>query len=231
MTTIKMTFLLCLLTTALTAKEPSILTVNGHGTLHKPADQLNLTVAVVTEADTAEEALKANNQKMRAVISALENKGLSNKEFSTGQFNVSPVYTPYPKDPPPDWTQKIKGYRVNNSLAIKSDKLGQAGEIIDAVSLAGANAIDQISFGLKDPRLYRQEAIKTATVHAMEDAKSLAAAANVKLGRIRQIQLDNATPPEPRFKVFAANLDHSTPIEAGDVSVNANVTVIYELEH
>jgi uncharacterized protein len=227
----KTALFLCLITTALTAREPSILTVSGQASLSKPADQLHLNIAVVTEGVTAEEALKANSQKMQAVFSTLEAKGLSKKEFSTGQFNVSPVYSPYPKNPPPEWTQHIIGYRVNNSIAVKSSKLAQAGELIDAVTQEGANSIDQISFELKDARLYRQEAITSATTNAMEDAKSLAAAANIELGRILQIQLDNAASPHPSFKAYAANLERSTPIEAGDVSINAKVTIVYEIEH
>lgn len=228
----KFTLLLCLLSAALNANEPSILTVSGHASLNKPADQLHLSIAVVTEAETAEEALKANNQKMYAVFSVLDDQGLSKKEYSTGQFNVSPIYAPYPKNPPADWVQHIIGYRVNNTITVKSNKLGQAGGLIDVVTQAGANSIDQINFELKDARLYRQEAIQSATANAMEDARSLATAANIGLGRILQIQLDNASAPQPQFKSYAAaNLEHSTPIEAGDVQVNAKVTIVYEIEY
>lgn len=220
-----------LLSTTLTAGQPSILSVTGHASLNKPADQLHLNIAVVTEGETAESALNANNKKMQSVIAALDSKGFSKKEFSTGQFNVTPVYSPYPKNPPPDWTQHIIGYTVNNTLTIKSDKINQVGELIDAVTQAGIDSIDRIGFELKDSRLYRQEAITSATENAMEDAKSLATAANVALGRILQIQLDNAALPEPRFKSYTASFDRSTPIEAGDVSVNAKVTIVYEIDH
>ncbi len=64
----------------------------------------------------------------------------------------------------------------------------------------------------------------------MQDAEDLAMAANVQLGDIQAIWLDNAKPLEPRFKMLAANLDRSTPIEPGDVSVSANVTIVYELD-
>lgn len=227
----KLFFILYALTSVISAKEPSILTVSGYASLHKPADQLNMSVGVVTEGESAEEALKSNGQKMHAVLAILEEKGFSKKEFSTGQFNITPIYSTYPQNPPPDWSPKIIGYRVSNILEIKTDKLPQAGEIIDSLSLAGANSIDQISFKLKDAQQYRQEAIQSATELAMKDAKSLAAAADIELGRIRQIQLDNATAVEPRFKAFSASLDRSTPIEASEVAINAKVTIVYEIEH
>ena len=205
------------------------LTINGAATIKKPADQLNLSVGVITEAENAEAALQANSTKMKAVIAAIQAKQITNKEYATGQFNISPTYAPYPKNPPPEWTQKINGYRVTNSLHIQTDKLDIAGEIIDAVSEAGANSVDQISFGLKDDRQHRQEAIKLATSYAKQDAEDLAVAANLKLGRIQQIWLDHAKAPEPRAKMFAASLDRSTPIEPGDVTVNANVTIVYQV--
>ncbi len=227
----KLALILCLFTGIAFADDlNSTLSINGFAILKKPADQLNLTVSVTTEAVNAEAALQANSLKMKAVIAALQAKEITNKEFSTGQFNISPTYTPYPKNPPPEWTQKINGYRVTNSLVIQTEKMDLAGEIIDAVSEAGANSVDQISFGLKDDRLYRQDAIKLATMHARQDAEDLAIAANLKLGRIHQIWLDSARASEPRMKMFAAGLDHTTPIEPGDVTVNANVTIVYQVQ-
>lgn len=209
--------------------DKAALSVTGQATLYKPADQLNLSVGVVTEADTAATALQENNQKMKALIDALSAKQLSPQEYFTGQFNISPIYAPYPKDPPPDWTQKITAYRVNNSLTIRTDKLDLAGELIDAVTKAGANSIENMSFGLKDERRYRQELIQAATSNALQDAKALAAAADLKLIRIQQIWLDQAGSFEPRVKFAAAMMDRSTPIEKADVPIHGSVTVVYEV--
>ena len=46
------------------------LTVRGDAVLHKPADQLRLRVAVVTEADEATAAVSQNNRRMADVIAA-----------------------------------------------------------------------------------------------------------------------------------------------------------------
>lgn len=221
---------LCFLVSTVIAQEQnSTLTIHGAAVLNKPADQLHITVGVVTEGAHAEEVLRDNNEKMRAIITTLQMKELSNKEYSTGQFSISPTYTPYPKNPPPDWTQKINGYRVSNSLSIQTDKLNLAGEIIDTVSQAGANSIDQISFDLKDDRLYRQEAIKLATENAKQDAENLASAANLKLGPIFEISLDDVKTPEPRFRQYAGALANKTPIEPGDVNVHAGVKIVYRI--
>jgi len=208
---------------------PATLSITGAATLKKPADQLTLSIAVVTDGDSAESALQQNNSKMQSLIAALQTQELTSKEYSTGQFSISPIYTPYPKNPPADWVQKIKGYRVTNGLIIQTDKIDHAGEIIDAATQGGANSVDNISFGLKDPRQYKQEAIRKATQNALQDAKDLADSAQLKLESINKIWLDNAESVAPRMKGFATTMAAVPPLEPGDVSVNANVTIVFEI--
>lgn len=221
---------IALFDTGLSASDSNLLNVSATATLYKPADLLNLSVGVVTEAATAEEALSKNNEQMHAVLAALQKIQLDSRDYFTGQFNFTPIYTPYPKDAPPNWTAKIIGYRVNNALTIRTDKLDKAGEIIDAVNKAGANAIDQIGFTLKDSQIYRQEAIRAATKNALQDAKDLAKAAEVKLGHIHEISLDQTRQPEPIMKLATAYLDNSTPITPGDVAITAAVSIKFTIE-
>lgn len=210
------------------------LTVEGHATLNKPADQISLSVGVVTLAKNAEEALAENSQKMQKVISELEKNGLEKTEYKTGGFSIQPTYTPYPKNPPPDWQATINGYEVRNSIHIKTEQIKQVGLFIDAASRAGANTIDQIQSGLKDDRSYWEEAITSATMNAISDAKTMAEAAGVKLHTLLSITLNNAeiNPPQPLHPtLFRAKMatESQTPIEPGDLEIKANVTVVYEI--
>lgn len=215
---------------------PPRLSVSGKAVLYKPADQFSLNIGVVNQNADAQIALKKNSEQMQKVIEALTEAGLSKTEMKTGRFSIRPVYSEPPKIPPPDWSPKITGYEVANSLTIQTQQLGAAGIIIDAANRAGANSIDSIRFEFKDPRQYRDEAIQTAARNAISDAKVLAEASGVKLSRILAINLDNASiAPVFReraslmmFKGSAANA--STPIEAGDVEVRADVLTIYEIE-
>jgi hypothetical protein len=210
--------------------QPATLSVEGSASLKIPADEFHLAMSVISQADSAEMALKHNSQKVEAVIAALKANQLTDSEYSTGSFTITPDYTPYPKDPPADWVQKIIGYRVVNTLLIHTGKISQAGEIIDAVTQAGVNAIDQISFSLKEPQNHQQEAINSATQHAMQDAANLAAAAGLKLGDIQQIWLNQARPPEQSYKMMSTTFNRPTPIEAGDITVDAHVFIVYQLK-
>jgi len=106
-----------LLAASISAEEPKpALSVKGEAALYKPADELNLSVSVVTESENAEQALQENSQKMTAVIEALRKHGLTDQEYATGSFSISPVYTPRPKTPPPDWREWASKSRVKDVL-------------------------------------------------------------------------------------------------------------------
>ena len=211
------------------------LTVRGDAQLEKPADELRIRVGVVTESDEAPTALRENSRQMNDVIDALKKTGLTDKEYQTSRFQIQPMYTRRPRQADATWKPKIIGYRVSNSLNVKTKKLELAGELIQAANEAGANSIDSISFGLADPRTHRAEAIRAATANALTDARTLAEAASLRLVRVLSITLDQAAAPPPiplqRMSAGMAMAEAAIPppIQPGDVTVHANVTVVYEI--
>lgn len=210
------------------------LTLNAQATIHKPADELQMRIGVVTVKDTAQEALLENSSKMQDVISGLKEAGLTKEEYQTGKFSITPTYTPYPKNPPSDWKQTINGYEVKNSIFIQTAALDTGGKYIDIANKAGANSVDNIAFTIRDHRAFWDEAVSTATAYAMHDAETIAHAANLKLVRILSITLDNNSNLTPRTNnlYFAKGMasEAAPPLEAGDVAITANVTISYEVD-
>lgn len=211
---------------------PPQIQVTGEAVLMKKADQLSLSVGVVTQAKNAEHAIQENAQKMSLVIDSLGDLGLTKDDYQTGSFSISPIYTTAPKNRPENWSPEILGYRVNNHLLITTDKTEMAGYLIDQVSQAGANSIDQFTFELKDPSMYREEAITQATQNAMKDAQTIAKASGVNLKKIRSISLQHM-PIVPMYKnmlMMSSQRSYApTQIESGDIEVRASVTVAYEI--
>jgi len=206
--------------------------VRGEGVLYKPSDQLQITLGVVTQDADPQKALSMNNEKMAQLIDRVATVGLSRSEYQTGQFYIQPIYTPPPKDIPPDWQQKISHYEVNNNLQIKTQRLELAGQLISAAATAGANKISDIQFTVKDPRPFHAEAIEVAAKNAMADAAVLAKATGVTIVGIRSIALDHEQ-SRPYPMMAKANFDAfggaPTPIEAGDVEVHAAVDMVFEI--
>jgi len=86
------------------------LTVRGEAVLHVPADQMQLSMGVVTSAVTVEAAMDSNTKKMHDVEKALIGAGLNKDEYRTGRFQVQPQWEPRPRQPVPDWQPRIVGY-------------------------------------------------------------------------------------------------------------------------
>lgn len=230
--------ILCLLAMPLLVQantvSPTIPTISlsAQGTVSKPADELQMNIGVITFKDTAEEALHENSLKIAAVIDSLKSSGLTNHDYETGHFSINPTYTPYPKNPPPDWKQSINGYEVSNTIFIHTSQINSAGKLIDAANQAGANNVNSISFVLHDPRTYWNEAISLAVENAISDAQTIAKAANLRLIRILTISMENNHYIPPRGGAYSAKIaDFSAvpAIEAGEVKITANVNITYEI--
>lgn len=209
------------------------LTLSAQATIQKPSDELQLKIGVVNFGDRAQVALADNSKKMQAVIASLEAAGITKDEYETGQFSITPTYTPYPKNPPADWKPSINGYEVSNAVIIHTSKLDMAGNLIDAANKAGANSISDLHFGLHTPRIHWTEALNAAVENAVADAKAIASAAGVNLVRVMSITLDNTHAIMPQVNTaylkMSADGGSAPPIEPGNVKITANVTLVYEI--
>jgi len=130
------------------------LAVTGQAILKRPADEATLTLGVSTEAINANDALVDNSTKMRQIIEVLKEAGLKKGEYETGQFSLDTLYTSRPPHAPDDWSPKIRGYKVDNRIIIRTQQMDNLGNLIDVAVKKGANAIGNISFGLHDFRAY-----------------------------------------------------------------------------
>lgn len=205
------------------------LTVHGQARLEVPADQARLSLAVVSSATTAEAALTKNNAAMKKVAAALAKAGLKPREYHTGRFEVRPEWTPSPPNPAPDWRPAITGYTVRNSLRITTLNLKRLGTFIETGVQAGADNVEGLIFDLANPAPYRVQAIAQATANAQGDARELAHAAGVTLGKILSLRLaQSGYLPQLRVATFAKRAS-TVPISPGTVEVQAEVTIVYQI--
>lgn len=216
-------------TISLFANDVPKLTLTASASIAKPADELQLKIGVVTYAETAEMALAENNARMGRVFDDLKRAGLDRDDYETNQFSINPTYSPTPKEPPPYWKPTINGYEVKNTIQIHTPKLDMAGTIIDLANKAGANSITDIHFGLRNSRNYWTEALSAAGANAVSDAQAIANATGVRLVRVLNISLNHTQVKSPPLNFCSAARCAETPIEAGDVSIEASVTLIYEI--
>ena len=206
------------------------LSVRGHATLKKPADQLQITLGVVSENLDATRALEENSRKMKVIVQAIKAVGLKEDEFETQRFQIRPIFSPRPRQAEPGWKPQIIGYEVRHHILVNTLKINLAGELIEVANKAGANSIDSVGFDLSDKRKYRAEAISIATANALADALTLADSAGVRLVRPLSINLDDGQPTFiSRQMVAVAEAVIAPPISPGEITVSASVAIIYEI--
>ena len=163
--------------------------VSATGKVAADPDIAHISAGVVTEADTAKEALGRNSALMAKLIDGLKGAGLSAKDIQTTMLNVEPRYT-QPKDGRPS---AISGYRVTNQVRLTVRDVKRLGEVLDQAIALGANHINQISFDLANAETLKDEARKQAMENARRRGELYAKAAGAQLGPVLRISEGGGT--------------------------------------
>jgi uncharacterized protein YggE len=210
------------------------LIVRGEASIFRPADQMEVSLGVVTTSANAQKAIKENNQRMSQVIAQLQALNLDETEYQTGHFAVHPIYQNPCKDCYENERQ-IHHYEVVNTVKIKTTKIDLADQMIVAAVQAGVNQIDQVNFSLSQPQVYREGAIQSAAQNALSDANALAKAMGVKVKRILSLGLDHWQQfPGPlmlnkRFDGGSCEPMGQNVFEPGQAEIHATVNVTFEI--
>jgi len=206
---------------------PPSITVAGTGESHAKPDFALVQVGVVTEALTAAEALKKNNEAMSHLIVMIRKRGIEDRDLQTTQFNVSPRYK-YDKvqqEPP-----KIAGYQVTNEVRVKVRNLNTLGAFLDETVSLGANQVRGISFGVAKPAQLMDEARKRAIADAERRARVYAEVAGLKIGKPIRIDEQAGGRPGP-YPVARMDADAASavPVAPGEQTFSVTVTVSYAI--
>lgn len=118
---------------------------------------------------------------------------------------------------------------MSNDLIIRTVDLDNLGNLIDSTTSVGANKINGPRFDILDKDKYRKEALKLAVKDAKDTATVTAEAAGVSIDRIMQLNPSYNTPQPLYARSMVASDQASTPIEAGDITVSANVNITFQI--
>ena len=201
--------------------------VDGSGETRTSPDTADLDLAIDTQAKTAEEAAARNAALATKVIDALKAKLGDKGKVTTGGYSLDPQYDQRQNAKP-----AIVGYNAQNSVTVNTGALDLVGALIDSAIAAGANRVNSLNFSVKDDTKARTEAIAIATRDARAQADALAAALNIKLGKVLKATTISEQRPVPirMNRAMAMSAAVATPVEPGDVTVPATVSLTFEIE-
>ena len=212
------------------APAPPQITVSARGEVQVAPDRARVQVGVETQGKTAAAAAAENNKKQAAVLAAIKGLGISSQQITTLGYNVSPVQRYDDKER----RVVIDGYQVSNVVQVVTDKLDQAGPIIDAGLTNGANRVAGLDFMVKDAAKARDAALAQAIESAKRQADVAAKAAGGQVAELLEINISEFERPEPRPMLAMAKMDAAAsspaPISEGTATVSVTVNTRWRFE-
>ena len=184
--------------------DQSGISVSGTGEVTGTPDTLSVDIGVSVLGKTVADAVAEAADKADALINVLKDQGVEERDITTANYSIYPEYD-YRGN-----TERLVGYRVNNTVRVKIRDLDRAGDIIDAAVAAAREA---------------------AWNDALAKARQLAELSGQPLGPVISITETVSRPPTPVFFEgdFAATRVASTPIEPGTSSVTISLQVHFAL--
>jgi uncharacterized protein YggE len=203
------------------------LSLSAYGEVKATPDMATISLGVQTQAPSAARAMQANAERMSQVVAVLKKAGIEAKDIQTSGLNLGAQYDYQPNQAP-----RLNGYQASDQVTVRVEDLARLGPALDAVVSAGANQVNGIAFGLKDPKAAEDEARRRAVQALQAKAELYAGAAGYRVGRLVNISEGGGYSPRP-MQVMAglpmAAKGAVTPVEAGELDVRIDITGLYEL--
>lgn len=215
--------------------EPPTITVRGRGEAAAPPDRAVIRAGAIAQREQADSAQAEVSQVMQRAIENLRQLGIPERQVQTVGLTLSPVYsTPQPVGRGDRQAEpRIVGYRAGNTIEVRLDDLKLLGQVIDVVVAAGANQVEDLSFQVKDETPLQQQALRDATRDAQAKAQAIADALGVRLAGVRQVEEAGVEMYRPQLRsqrvMMAAEARTETPVQPGEVRVEANVVASYRI--
>ncbi len=207
--------------------------VNGEGKVTAVPNTAVLTLGIQSQELTVAEARDKAAEAMTAVMNALKDTGIDEKDIQTQYFNIQPV-TRWDND---KQQETVIGYQVTNTVTVKVRDVNNTPAVIDSVTAAGGDLtrISSIAFTIDDPTSYYEQARVKAVANAAAKAKELADTAGVKLGKPNYITESSYIPGPIYRDVYTAGEvaipapTPTTPVSPGEMDVTVNVQIAYTI--
>ena len=213
--------------------EQSVRTMNvsGTGTVELSPDIARVNIGVRSQSPDVSQALEENNSTAEGIIQALTDLGVEQNDIQTRNFNVFPQQDRQPG--PEGDVEETQTFVVENTVSVTVRDLDSLGEVLSTVVQEGANTIHGVNFDVED----REAAVEEARGLAIEDAKAqaqaIAESAEIALGSIHSISINEGGGPVPFERAAAMEAPQgagNVPISGGQLTIRVMANLTYEIE-
>jgi uncharacterized protein YggE len=208
--------------------------VVGRARTETAPDFASVEIGVEAKGATPAVALDAASSAAKGLIALAETFKVPEADIGTTAVTLQPV-TRSVRQPDGSVSERADGYRAANTIRLRLADMGRLGDLMRRALEIGANRIEGVSFGLRDPdaaeAAVRVAAMKDATMQATR----LAEAAGVTLGRVVAIRSPAEAGSSPYAPMPAPMAVRSkgrgapVPLVAGTIETAADVSATFAI--
>ena len=203
------------------------ISVSGEGEATVAPDMAVVTMAVSAKGRDLAPTRDDVNTRTSAVLARLRELGVADADLQAPDVEIQPEYD-YRRD-----AQKLIGYRVSRSVTARVRALDTLGDVLDAVSVAGANEVHGARMAASDPSAAEHAALASAVAAARASAEAIASAAEVTLGgviRVEEAERMDLPRGMMRMSAMAESADVPTEVAAGELTVRRTVRAWFGID-
>lgn len=200
---------------------PRVITVRGDGQVKAKPSSIQLQIEVQTRGQNVQEPQQENAATMNRVIQSTTALGIPSEQIQTAAYTITPLYHFE------DGQQIFNGYEVTNAITVHVSNPERIGLIIDTAVDNGANRITNIQFKVDHVDAYYQQALSLALHNAQAKAKTIAETMHLPLQLLPTEIVEEQVNTPILYRSMAISSD-MTPIEQGQIDINASVRVNFQ---
>jgi hypothetical protein len=223
--------------------------VSGTAVVNVTPDRALIQLGIQSNGTTVSKVEAANSQTIGRIVNAIKAQGVDVKDIATDWYIIQPIYEEYS-------SLKIKGYRINNTVAVTLRDISKVNRVLGAALDAGANQVINVEFYTSGLRKYRDQARELAMKASQEKAQAMTEAVGAETvcvlnisentwsyyngwwhgwygggGRSQDLWTQNTVQnADPAGGEQGGALTEAGPVSLGQISVKAEVGVTFGLK-
>ena len=202
------------------------ISVSATATLEVAPDMATANFDVNGKGSTSSIASTNAAAKMDAVRRALLGSNILSDDITTAS------YTLYPDT---DNKGRVVGYTARNNVSVKVKDINKIGAIIDKLSSAGIDSINNVTFDVANKNLYRNKLLAQAVENARQEAAVVANVGGRNLGKLLSANISSYSNMPRTFGsvMFKAANDEAAPatnLAAENITIRATVDTVFAMQ-
>lgn len=215
------------------------ISVTGRGSVSSTPDEVTFKVGVESDGPTIDAVRRDNDVKMNAIIKALKDSEVPERDIVTTDTSLRKRFTPAQDS---QTKKDATTFTFTREVLVRLRKVAGAEDVLASVMKAGANRVADFSFIDSKKKEHREAALALAIKDAIQSADAIASQFGVKRGKVISIATETLSTSEgervivtgsfiPTSEVPSSGRSVATAgFSAGEVKIDASISARFELE-